>query len=286
MKIGFVWDGNYPWDVRVEKICLSLIEASHEVHMVCRNGRYEPYEEVIDGIHIHRLPVIKGSGFLNSIVNFPFFFNPVWYYKICNLLERENINIVIVRDITLSLTTLKAARGRGIPVILDMAEPYPEMIRAQHTFEKISLKEKIVRNVKVSEWVEKKTLDEVSLVFAMVEESRDRMIGMSIPQEKILIVSNTPMASQVRESHSNPSPMDRFKGRTIFLYIGFLNMYRGIQIAVQAMPTLLEKDGKAILVVVGSGGCEAELKSLSRKLGVEKNVFLKATSTIQRLGIM
>lgn len=276
MKVGFVWDGNYPWDVRVEKICLSLIEAGNDVHMVCRNGRYEPYEEVINGIHIHRLPVTKRSPLLNSIVNFPFFFNPVWYFKILNLLEKENIDIVIVRDITLSLTTIKAAKKWSIPVVLDMAEPYPEMIKAQHTYERLGFFKKVVRNVKMAEWVERKTLENISMVFAMIEESKARLAAMGFPKEKVIIVSNTPVISKLqRGAFTPPGSIAKLKSHTIFLYVGFVNLYRGVQIAIQGLPEILQKEDNVVLVVVGSGENIEELKRLAEKLNVEENVIFE-----------
>ena len=33
----FLWDADYPWDVRVEKICTTLLKAGCSVHLVCRN---------------------------------------------------------------------------------------------------------------------------------------------------------------------------------------------------------------------------------------------------------
>src|SRR2546425_13273425 len=72
-----VWDADYPWDVRVEKVCTSLLRA-HEVHLVSRNthrrSRYERY----GGIHVHRLPAPTWlPRRANAVLGFPAFFNPV-----------------------------------------------------------------------------------------------------------------------------------------------------------------------------------------------------------------
>ena len=37
MRILKIYDGDYPWDVRVEKITQSLLGAGHEVRLLCRN---------------------------------------------------------------------------------------------------------------------------------------------------------------------------------------------------------------------------------------------------------
>ncbi len=34
MRILKIWDGDYPWDVRVEKVATALAEAGHTVHQI------------------------------------------------------------------------------------------------------------------------------------------------------------------------------------------------------------------------------------------------------------
>lgn len=276
MRIGFVWDGNYPWDVRVEKICLRLIQAGHEVHMVCRNTKQQPMTEVIDDIRIHRLPRFNLSRKINELINFPFFFNPIWYSEIRRVFAMERVDAVIVRDITLSLTALGAVSKRGIPVVLDMAEPYPEMIRAQHAYGDLRGVRKLVRNAGLAEWVEKETLKKVHMTFAMIEESRDRIVGMGIPEEKVSIVSNTPDLRKFQRGRPVfPGAMAGHRSGTIFLYIGFLDLYRGVQIAIRGFPKVLDNDPNAVLIIVGSGKREGELKRIAKELGIHNSVVFE-----------
>src|SRR3954468_7297078 len=55
MRICKIWDGDYPWDVRVEKVALSLTEAGHEVHLVARNTHRRPIREKLAEAQVHRL---------------------------------------------------------------------------------------------------------------------------------------------------------------------------------------------------------------------------------------
>ena len=57
MRILKVYDGEYPWDVRVEKIVGSLISAGHEVRLVCRNRRGDPrhWNACSSGLELARL---------------------------------------------------------------------------------------------------------------------------------------------------------------------------------------------------------------------------------------
>jgi len=42
MRILKIYDGDYPWDVRVEKVAETLIAAGHSVRLLCRNRRRQP----------------------------------------------------------------------------------------------------------------------------------------------------------------------------------------------------------------------------------------------------
>ena len=73
MRILEIFDGSYPWDVRVEKVSRSLLAAGHEVALLCRNsGDLPDRERLSDGLEIFRPPASWGR------LGFPFFFNPVW----------------------------------------------------------------------------------------------------------------------------------------------------------------------------------------------------------------
>lgn len=57
------------------------------------------------------------------------------------------------------------------------------------------------------------------------------------------------------------------------LFVGRLTEKKGVRFLIEAMPTVIKEFPKAILLIVGSGALEQELKSLSRKLGVEGNII-------------
>jgi len=56
MKILLIWKDDYPWDIRVEKMCLSLISFGYEVHILARNVRRRKTFEIIDGEFIIYFP--------------------------------------------------------------------------------------------------------------------------------------------------------------------------------------------------------------------------------------
>src|SRR5262245_52159294 len=119
MTICKVWDADYPWDVRVEKIWRSLIR-EYEVHLVSRNSKRLPVYESLDGLHIHRLPVMSRVPVgLQQALSFPAFFNPLWIRAIWWTARQCGARVLMVRDLPLALTSLLVGRALGVPVILD-----------------------------------------------------------------------------------------------------------------------------------------------------------------------
>ena len=131
MKILFIWDGDYPWDIRVEKVTNALMEdGRHTVHLVARNIARQRRYEVREGLHIHRLPSLpRFLGRLNNPFTFPAFFSPVWLWEIFRQARAHKFQLIIIRDLPLAPAGIFVGKLLGIPTILDMAECYPEMLK-------------------------------------------------------------------------------------------------------------------------------------------------------------
>ena len=55
LSICKVWQVEYPWDVRAEKIALALTSAGHHVNLVARNRTSLPEIERLPEATVHRL---------------------------------------------------------------------------------------------------------------------------------------------------------------------------------------------------------------------------------------
>ena len=271
MNIFIVYKEDYPWDVRVEKIAKALSGSGNSVTIVARNLDQKPTEEVSDGLRISRLPRTNGlPRALQSLVNMPFWFNPVWLYTIFKAIKGFQKPIIIVRDLPLVRAATVIARFRQAKVVLDMAEVYPEMYRSSAQYSDRSWLESIIKNPRIAENYEKAVLPRVDHILVMIEESRDRLRAMGIPKEKITIISNTP-------------PLDKFHGERHrhtgeilrIVYVGFLTELRGLDLLIEAVAHYIANGNpkSAIQVdIVGKGASKEKLIKLARTLNVEESV--------------
>src|SRR5512147_419406 len=122
LRVVYLWDADYPWDVRVEKICATLASAGHDVHIVARNRARRPLIERLPEGTVHRMPPWRWAGRrLDAALGFPAFFSPRWTGLLDRTVRRVRPDVIIARDLPLAPAAIGVALRHGIPVVLDMA---------------------------------------------------------------------------------------------------------------------------------------------------------------------
>jgi glycosyltransferase involved in cell wall biosynthesis len=267
MRICKIWDGDYPWDVRVEKVAHSLTEAGHEVHLVARNRQRRPTHERLAEAHVHRLrPWGLLSRRLDAMTMFPAFFNPRWIAAILGTARSSNAELLLVRDLPLAPTAIWVGRLLRIPVILDMAENYPAMMRSLWDVGVHRRTDVLVRNPSIVAAVERWVLARVDHTLVVVEESRDRLRALSVSPERITVVCNTPLLSRLHEltpkKHANGEQLE-------LIYLGLLEAPRGIGVLIDAMALARNMGIMARLTVLGDGRERRNFEERARGQGLD-----------------
>jgi len=260
LRVLYVWDADYPWDVRTEKVCRALVSAGHRVVIAARNLRGSPRSEALEEGLVERLPAGPRPG--RRIVSFPAFFNPLWLTHLAALVRRHRIDLVMVRDLPLAPTALLVARGR-VPVVLDMAENYPAMIQDIWTDGRRGPFDLLVRNPRLVSLLERRTIGRMDHIITVVEESSERIIRLGVPRERTSVVSNTPSKTRVT------GPPERREGEPLrVVYLGLMEKHRGIGCVLDAA-ALLHRTGVAYhLDVVGDGRDYSRFREYATELGL------------------
>ena len=230
-----IWDADYPWDIRVNKVVLTLEQAGHRVDLVCRNQDRRKRLESNGCLTIHRLPAIPPAlGPLHTICNFPFPFNPVWIKAIATTIRHAHSDLIIVRDLPLALPAAILGRLYRLPVILDMAENYPAMLADRLNYTQTSAIGRCVRHPKLARLIELLTIRLVHHIIVVVDESRDRLLRDGVDADRISVVSNTPRIDQWKFKDYPPILSRECSGLNL-VYLGNLDGSRGIDVAIQAV---------------------------------------------------
>jgi glycosyltransferase involved in cell wall biosynthesis len=252
LRIVYVWDADYPWDVRVEKICATLTSAGHDVHIVARNRGWRSTEERLPEATVHRMPPWRAVGQrVDGALGFPAFFSPRWRALLDGVVRRVRPDVIIARDIPLAPTAIWSARRHGIPVVLDVAENYPAMMRMIYEARRQRLVDHVVRNPAAAAAVERYCLFRADRIIVVVDEMAERMRRMGVSADRIDVISNTPPRSRAELA---PARGSRRPGAPLELvYLGLLEIPRGVKELLDAVALLRDEGCPVQLTVVGTG---------------------------------
>jgi glycosyltransferase involved in cell wall biosynthesis len=272
MRIGMVYQAQFPPAERIEKIARTLTSAGHQVSLLCNS--YAPsYErtEVVDGLAVQRVGPALPNPALNRIAKFPLFANPVWLIQLVRFVHRYRLEALHVIDLPLAPAAWAVARAFNIPVIMDMWENYPEALKG---WAKDNWKTRWFKNPAVARAVERWIVPRMDHVIVVIDEQRDRLIAEGVNASRISVVTNA-VDADLFSSPVSPkaTPLDE-AGAYKLIYVGFITVERGLEDIVRAIGLLRSRMPFIRFYIAGSGPHEPQIRRIIAQEGVEDLVHL------------
>jgi glycosyltransferase involved in cell wall biosynthesis len=269
-NVVYVWNHEYPWDVRVEKVCAALTNAGRSVHLTARNLGRRSWREELPEATVHRLRPLPLGRYADAALQFPFFFNPRWVSHLTRTAREANADVLMVRDLPLAPTAIHVGRRLGIPVMLDMAENYPALMTEIFTAKRQKPLDYVVRNPAATAAVERYTLRNIDHVVCVVDEMADRLRTMGLGADRISVVSNTPPRSRVvpAESRTAREP----DGALVLGYLGILEIPRGLGDAIDTVARLRSQGIDARLRIIGGGRDSEVFEQHAKRLNLDASI--------------
>ncbi|MDD4496918.1 MAG: glycosyltransferase family 4 protein [Methanosarcinaceae archaeon] len=279
MKICMILpDHYYPPDIRVENEAKSLLEAGHEVHLVCPNRVGGLNDEIVEGVQVHRLPQVPEKYRNHEFLwNVPFPFNPIWIKKIKEIVRKHKIEIFHVHDLPLVTLCIVLGKMFKIPVIFDMHENWPVAMKFWG-YGKFYLPAKIL---------ERFSIRYADHVIVVVDEQKERLMKLGVPYERISVIMNTVNLEMFNEERVIPELVSELKSKYaddfIVSYIGGFGEHRGIETLIEAMPDVVRQVPNVRLLLVGDGKIREKLENLSKKLNVQNHVIYTGWVDVEKV---
>ncbi len=277
MKILMLLEIPFPTDIRVQKEADALQAAGHHVMVLCPARNREPLYEEFQKIQIYRFAAEDPKKFFRRKVVLGYraltFRHLIWAKAIRNITKKTNIDALHVHDLLLVATAVGVKNKTGIPIVADLHENYPELLRIRYGRIKLNWKDRLL--VGADRWVkhERSILKFVDHIIVVVEEAKERLISSGISAEKISIVSNTEDPKYWESYKIDKNVFHRYKDKFVVSYIGGVGTHRGLDVAIKAMSLIKNKMFNLRLVIVGCQGWYGkELKKIARSLGVSEEV--------------
>ena len=179
--------------------------------------------------------------------------------RVCLLSLRRRHDAVQVDNVP-DLLVLAAlpARWRGARLVHFMYELMPELTAARL---RATERHPVVRATRAMERLATGWADAVVVV---TEPCRRRLVDRGVSSAKLRVIPNTQASPAVTEA---PAP-----ARPVLVVVTTLIERYGVDVAIRALPHLVERRPEITLEVLGDGPCRDSLTELAASLGVAERV--------------
>ncbi len=269
MRVAVLNQCEYPqrWEVLTERVRSTLMAVGHEVYVFCPRLGASAGRDAADWI----VPMLRPGrhvGVFSKVRSAALPFNPFWVLWLRQQLRAYRIDVLIVRDLRLSLPGLLAGRHLGIPVILYLVENYAGMVRA---YGKQRMGHWILRQPEVVQALEFRCARRADRVWVVAEENAARLAQAGVSPERIRVIHNVP-DSHVPLPHvtlGQPTP----SAPLLLVFVGQVSRMRCLDRVLEGLARLDDKQRATVkLLVVGDGEELPHLRRLAGTLGLTNQV--------------
>ncbi|MFI5250972.1 MAG: glycosyltransferase family 4 protein [Bacteroidota bacterium] len=264
-RICMVRHGYLPQDPRVRKEALALVEAGHEVVIVCSRDAGECSKESWKDIEIHRLSIQHiRKGIFRYLYEYTAFFL-LAFFKVTRLHHKKKFQVIQVNTMPDFLVFVGLIpRIDGAKIIIDMHELMPEFFASKFHFSSSKI---IIDIIRIVEKISMKFADEI---IAPSELRKKLIVSRPVNPEKITVVYNSP-DEEVFDYKRVNHPSDTEEIIDIIAHGTIIKLY-GFQVLIKALPHVITRYPALKVAVIGSGEYLDELKAMAAGLHMENNV--------------
>jgi PEP-CTERM/exosortase A-associated glycosyltransferase len=223
-------------------------------------GEWQLRETIGDFRYYRSGPVQKGMPFLGEWQMMKAIEN-----RILQVADQEKPDILHAHSPVLNgLPALWAGRKLNIPVVYEIRAFWEDAAVDHGTYAEKSWKYKLTQSM------ETKVCRRADHVGVLCDGLKNDLIKRGISADKI-----TPVFNGVNPDTFKPVPADKefleqwkLAGKKVIGFIGSFYRYEGLDLLVRAFSRIAAKRGDAILLLVGGGEMDPELRKLGADLGI------------------
>jgi glycosyltransferase involved in cell wall biosynthesis len=261
MRVLYVWQAKYPWDIRVQKVTETLADAGHEVTVLARgsDGLEPPQEELAHGVKVIRLPPRFSAPISGS---------PAWSWALDKTIRSMNADVLIVRDLPLIVNAVRAARKHRLPIVMDMAEHYPGAMRSWKKYHDNPVAKWLVHDLKIPDRLERWGTRRVAMIWVVCSEQQERLHReYGVPAENTIEVGNTPPLRSFPNVRRGASIPPRVIG-----HHGHMTPERGLGLLIEAFHSVSSQFPDVTMELAGTGETTSQVQDQIRMRGLGSRV--------------
>ncbi len=265
----------YPGELNVKREAEALLEAGFEVHVICLRRQGEAECEIIDGVHVRRLPVVHRRGHIGRYLFEYNAFFALASVELVGLHWRRRLSAVQINTmpdyLVFSSLFLRLAR---VKVVLHMHEPMPELFGV--LFDR--LRHRLL--VRAVELAERLSLSYADHVLTVTNEMRENFGRRGADVSKITVILNVPddhlfsleRYAYLAEQVALVKEEDRRTGTFKLLCHGTIEQRYGFDLIVRAVSRVRNEIPGIQFRFMGQGDDLPAVLAKAEELGVASHV--------------
>lgn len=267
MRIGMILDKVFPPDPRVENEAIELIKNGHEVFLFCLTYEGEQQEEIINQIYVKRYQSNKLEYKLSALAYTVPFYSLLMKNKITDFLFKNKIEAIHIHDIRIAEAAFLANKKEQLPVVLDLHDNMPEVMKFYPHLQKFP--GKYIISPKKWKRREEAFIKKANKVITVSQEFVNEVVERTkITENKVVLVPNTIRKSFYDSFELNTAIIKKYKDNFVILYLGDTHVRRGLLTAIKAVVKLKEQIPTIKLVIVGKNTTDYILKAEVERLQI------------------
>jgi glycosyltransferase involved in cell wall biosynthesis len=253
----------YERDPRVRRDAEALIEAGYAVDVIALRDNAQPSKEKISGVQIYRVPMRKlRGGKLSYIFAFlAFFIFASCYVSFLDL--RNHYGLIHVHNMPNFLVfSAFLPKIMGVPVILDIHDPMPELFGSIFTG-KANL---LFRSILLFE--EKISFRFADQLITVHKGMFDLLTKRGVDPARLEIIHNLPDPAIFGKPKVTKPNQNYFT----LVYAGTVSPRHRLDLVIQALCNLKDEMPDLRFIIIGDGPDIPRLKSLAKENQIEEKV--------------
>ena len=235
-----------------------------------KQGKYKVAQETVDGMVFHRtapedtslskLPVLNQLAIIDTLTK-----------RLMQLAQEIKPDVLHAHSPALNaIAALRVGKKLGIPVVYEVRAFWEDAAVDHGTSTEWGVRYRLTRAM------ETYALKRVNAATTICEGLRAEIVGRGIPASKVTVIPN---AVNIEDFGAGTARDEALAGRLgiagkqVLGFIGSFYAYEGLDILLRAMPIMLAKNPNIRLLLVGGGVQDANLKQLTKDLGLSDNVI-------------
>ena len=262
-----------PFDRRVWMEATTLHQAGYGVSVICPQGQYRGFYEVLDGISIYRYPLPSLGGIFGHLVEYGIAV-PMTFLLTCVVFFREGFDVIQSAnppDFFFVIGALFKLLGKKY--VFDHHDLVPEMCETRWTGWKRVVMRRICR---AAEWATFRTADRVIATNHSYREVA--LTRGAVPPDHVVVVRSGPRLDRFRPAPPDSTSKD---GRPYRVgYLGVMGPNDGLEYLLEAAAHIVHARKRTDIefVLIGGGDCYPDLVAMNRRLRLEP--FVRFTGRI------